>query len=227
MIERGYLYCVTCLETGKLYFGQTTVNVKRRWHQHIRFAVQSRDDYKLHRAIRKYGVENFTVKEVMWVEAPTKQALKAKLDFLEIHFIQKFDTRRNGYNMTDGGDWVNLGSLSEEHKRKLSESKRGDKNPMFGKKHSEETRRKMSESNKGKHSVSEEHRKKLSEANKGERNHNFRKPAWNRGMSIPEEQRKKISEALKGKPQPWNSKPCSVEKRKKISKTLLERRYAS
>lgn len=68
---------------------------------------------------------------------------------------------------------------------------------MFGKKHSEETRRKMSESNKGKHSVSEEHRKKLSEANKGERNHNFRKPAWNRGISIPEEQRKKISEALK------------------------------
>lgn len=45
MIERGYLYCVTCLPTGKLYFGQTTVNVKRRWHQHIRFAVQSRDDY--------------------------------------------------------------------------------------------------------------------------------------------------------------------------------------
>lgn len=127
MIERGYLYCVTCLPTGKLYFGQTTVNVKRRWHQHIRFAVQSRDDYKLHAAIRKYGVENFTVEEVMWVEAPTKQALKAKLDFLEIHFIQKFDTRRNGYNMTDGGDWVNLGSLSEEHKRKLSESKKGDK----------------------------------------------------------------------------------------------------
>lgn len=224
MMVRGYLYCVTCLKTGKLYFGQTTVNIKRRWHQHIRFSVQRRDNYKLHAAIRKYGVENFTVEEVMWVEAPTKQALKTKLDFLEIHFIQKFDTRRNGYNMTDGGDWVNLGTLSEEHKRKLSESKKGDKNPMFGKKHSEETRRKMSESNKGKHSVSEELRKKLSEANRGERNHNFRKPAWNRGMPIPEEQKKKISEALKGKPQPWNSRPCSAETRKKISKTLLERR---
>ena len=225
MIIKGYIYCVTCLPTGKLYFGQTVKSIYSRFNLHL-ICARKGSHYKFHRAIRKYGVENFTVEEVMWVEAPTKQALKAKLDFLEIHFIQKFDTRRNGYNMTDGGDWVNLGSLSEEHKRKLSESKKGDKNPMFGKKHSEETRRKMSESNKGKHSVSEEHRRKLSEANKGERNHNFRKPAWNRGMSIPEEQRKKISEALKGKPQPWNSKPCSVEKRKKISKTLLERRYA-
>ena len=39
--------------------------------------------------------------------------------------------------------------FSEEHKKKLSESKLGFKNPMFGKKQSEETKRKLSEANIG------------------------------------------------------------------------------
>jgi hypothetical protein len=38
--------------------------------------------------------------------------------------------------------------LSEEVKKKMSESKKGDKNKFYGKKHSEETRKKMSESRK-------------------------------------------------------------------------------
>lgn len=50
---------------------------------------------------------------------------------------------------------------SEEHRKKISESRKG-KHP------SEETRKKMSESHKGKHH-SEEHRQKLSESNKGKR----------------------------------------------------------
>lgn len=66
--------------------------------------------------------------------------------------------------------------LSEETKKKISESQKG-------KKMSEETRRKMSESQKGK-KMSEETRRKLSESHKGKH------PS--------EEHRKKISEALKG-----------------------------
>ena len=220
---KGYLYCVTCLPTGKLYFGQTTISVLRRWHQHLRFAAQHRDEYKFHRAIRKYGEDNFVVELVIQVNASTKELLKAKLDFLECHFIQRYDTKRNGYNSTDGGDKINA-TLSEEHKRKLSESKKGERNPMFGKPLSKEHRLKISLSNKGKHKVTEEHRKKLSAANKGVNNHNFGKPAWDRGISPTEEQRRKISETLKGRPQPWNSRPCSDEKRKRISETLKSRR---
>lgn len=227
MMFKGFIYCATCLPTGKWYFGQTTKSVKRRWNQHVRFALQYRDNYKLHAAIRKYGIENFIVEEVLTVSAPTKDALKRKLDYIEIRLIKRFETRRKGYNMTDGGEWVNLGSLSEEHKKKLSEAKMGENNPMFGKKHSEETRRKISESNRGKHSVTEEHRRKLSEANQGSRNHNFGKPAWNRGIRMSEEQKEKLSKALKGKSQPWNSRPCSEDKRRKISMKLKERRYAS
>lgn len=49
--------------------------------------------------------------------------------------------------------------LSEEHRRKISESMKGKKRKPF----TEETRRKMSESHKGKHR-SEETRKKISES---------------------------------------------------------------
>ena len=55
--------------------------------------------------------------------------------------------------------------LSEEHKKKLSEASKGEKNPMYGKHFSEESKKKMSEAKKGK-KLSEETKKKLSEAHK-------------------------------------------------------------
>ena len=47
-------------------------------------------------------------------------------------------------------------TLSEEHRRKLSESLRGENHPFFGKHHTEESRRKMSESRKGRKQSPEE-----------------------------------------------------------------------
>lgn len=51
-------------------------------------------------------------------------------------------------------------------KEKMSEINRGENNPMYGKKISEETKKKISESLKGRE-VSEETKKKISESNKG------------------------------------------------------------
>ena len=80
---------------------------------------------------------------------------------------------------------------SEETRKKISESNKGENNPMFGKHHSAETRKKLSEARKGKHH-SEESRKKISEALNG-------KPAWNKGKQHSAEARKKMSEAQNGK----------------------------
>lgn len=83
-----------------------------------------------------------------------------------------------------------LNMVTEETRRKMSESQRG-------RHQSEETRKKISEANKGvlnpnygKH-LSEEHRRKLSEAHKGQ-------PSKLKGCARPEEVRRKISEAHKG-----------------------------
>ena len=79
--------------------------------------------------------------------------------------------------------------LSEETRKKLSESQRG-------KHRKEETRKKISESHKGKQ-FSEEHRKKLSESLSGE-NHPFF------GKHRSEDTRQKLSQSLKGKTW-WNN----------------------
>ena len=68
-------------------------------------------------------------------------------------------------------------SFSEEHKRKISEDRKG-------KKHSEESKKKISEARKGK-KHSEESKRRMSESAKGKK--------------ISKEQRRKISEILTGK----------------------------
>ena len=65
-------------------------------------------------------------------------------------------------------------TLSEEHKKNISESISGEKHWNYGKHHTEETKKKMSESRKG-------------------------KPSPNKGKKLSEEQIKKISESRKGK----------------------------
>ena len=108
-------------------------------------------------------------------------------------------------------------TLSEEYRKKLSESLSGENNPFFGKHHSEETRRKISESCKGKPGwlkgkhLSEETRKKLSESLKGKNNPLF-------GKHHTEDTRKKIAEAKKGK-------HLSAETRKKMSEAICGMLY--
>lgn len=221
---KGYIYCVTCLVNGKWYFGQTMRNIAIRFKDHLRH----RGDYKFHRAIRKYGEENFSIEEVMHVEAPTKEELKAKLDFLEKHFIQRYDTRRNGYNSTDGGEGI-LMPRTEEWKRKISislmghpgalkgkhlseESKRLMSERMKGKKLSEQAKLKISKANKGKH-VFEEVKQRLKEMNSGENNPFYNKRHTDKAKQI-------MSEKKIGSKGYWLGKKRSEETKRKISESL-------
>lgn len=186
LCKKGHIYCICCLPTGKSYFGQTVKSVEKRYKQHLRTA-QRGENTKLYRAIRKYGSKNFTIEEVISVEASSLQALKAKLDFLERHFIQKYDTRRNGYNMTDGGE----GTLGDGHpmfgKHHSIESKIRIANKLKGKKLSEETRMRISKSERGKF-VSEETKRKISEVRK-------KQVPPMLGKRFSDEHRRKLSEA--------------------------------
>jgi hypothetical protein len=88
--------------------------------------------------------------------------------------------------------------LPESTRRKMSESHRGQNNPMFGKKRhlSEETRRKISEGNKGK-ILSEEARLNISRAKCGIKNPNYGKygsEAPRYGKHFSKETREKLSQ---------------------------------
>lgn len=77
-----------------------------------------------------------------------------------------FLTREEHISLHRKGNKHNLGKKrSVETRRKMSESKKGDKNQFFGKHHSLESRQKMSESKKGK-PKSDETKRKMSEARK-------------------------------------------------------------
>jgi len=206
---------------GKVYIGKTTKTHMHRWALH-RKAVQSGSQVYFHRAVRKYGFKSFTIEPLY--TAKTEQELTAMETFFII--LHQSHKPENGYNGTLGGDGTGLlteetrqrmrdaktpeirhrlseqrkgKKLSEAHCKAIGDSKRGAKNPWFGKKRpdvvaamhratdgkplSPQHREKLSKAHQGK-TLSEEHRHRLSEAHKG--------------MEFSEEHRKNLSKASSG-----------------------------
>ncbi len=150
------VYKITNVITQKGYVGITSLGYKKRLRQHISLSFDPKNnayDNYLHRAIRKYGAENFITELIGIVDS------KEEAFFAEQFNILKFDTQstKNGYNMTSGGDGVP--DLCEESRKRMSESQRGNKNHMFGKTgmqhhnygkhHKESTKQKISAKKKG------------------------------------------------------------------------------
>ena len=71
----NYIYKIVNKINGKVYIGKTIYTTAYRWNQHISAATsdKEKDDYNylLHKAIRKYGVDNFTVEVIEEVEDET------------------------------------------------------------------------------------------------------------------------------------------------------------
>lgn len=64
----GYIYKITNNQDGKIYVGKSKSTVQGRWKGHLRdyqrYIQQDRNSSKLYNAIRKYGIENFTVEQI-------------------------------------------------------------------------------------------------------------------------------------------------------------------
>ena len=142
-------YLITNTVNGKRYVGKTEKDVAKRWLWHVRDAANG-SRQAIHRAIRKYGHEKFTM-QVLSVAGSEEH-----LNFLERYFIREFKSRnsRFGYNMTEGGDGVV--NPSKESRAKLSDSMRGNTNGLgnrsrTGQRASNETRSKLSAAKIGNH----------------------------------------------------------------------------
>ena len=150
-----YIYKITNKLNGNIYIGLKTTSVEE--------SLEYYGSGKLIQiAIKKYGKKNFT-KEILERNITDFDILCER----EKHYIALYDSKNNGYNMTDGG----LGSLgytqTEEHRANMSKSLSKPRKPL-----SEETKKKLSEAAKKRKGrpVSEETRRKLSEALKGNKN---------------------------------------------------------
>ena len=207
MMNVGFIYCITCLTNGKMYIGQTSKTIEKRWKQHLS-TTERGSNHEFHQAIRKYGKKNFVVEEVMFVEAPNKHSLKRKLDFLERHFIARYDTRRNGYNSTDGGDMSHMLGKHHSIETRIRIGIAGK-----GRTHSEETKRKIARGNKGK-KVSEETCRKISKAKKG-------KVSTFKGKHLSKETRQYLSKIAMGRPSPFKGRHHTEETKRKLREMKL------
>lgn len=181
----GYIYLIVNNISGKTYIGKRKL-YNKNWNE---------DGYMgsgrhLKNSQAKYGIENFEKFLITWTYSEEDACEKEKFWIAEY--------RRRGkaeYNVADGGQGGLIGTWTEERRKKLSESCKGQTPWNKGKHFSEEYCRKISEAlrgkpsgSKGKH-FSDESKNKMSEAHKGKKR--------------SEEDKRKISESLKGH-KAWN-----------------------
>ena len=112
----GYIYRITNKVNGKTYIGQ---------HKSVTFD----DDYMgsgklLKLAYKKHGMENFTKTIV------TFGMSKMELDVLEKFYIEKErkENLKGCYNIAEGGEGASY-KFTEDHKRKIGLSNKGNKRP--------------------------------------------------------------------------------------------------
>lgn len=140
-----FVYKITNLINNKIYIGKAN-NIKKRFNAHKTAARrQDPNDFsKIHRAMNKYGEDNFFIEELGEYSTET-EALQA-----EINFIKNLNSQDDsvGYNITLGGEGASGFKHSDESKEKMSNSKKGlflgEQNPFYGKNHSEETKKLLS-----------------------------------------------------------------------------------
>lgn len=156
--DKSGIYQIRNLINEKIYIGSAKSLPKRKNIHFCELKNGKHHSVKLQRAFNKYGEENFVFEVIEFVED------KSKLLECEQYWIDRFNSSKEGYNINPCAE-NRLGViLSDETKQKLSKSHKGihsgEKNPMFGKRHTKETRIKMSNNRKP---MTEEQRKKLSE----------------------------------------------------------------
>ena len=103
----GYVYLSTCVVTNKVYVGITIQKFYKRKCDHIKVSFNPNDrayNHHFHRAIRKYGKDNFKWEIIETINKETRIDLIKELKRLEIYYINKYNSKENGYNSTDGGD---------------------------------------------------------------------------------------------------------------------------
>ena len=106
----GYIYKITNHINGKVYIGQTRNLIEYRWQHHLykgRNPDKPDTNYPLYRAMRKYGLENFSILQVEEID-------NELLDERECYWIQQENSLTpNGYNCDLGGKGVNKYNYDE------------------------------------------------------------------------------------------------------------------
>lgn len=117
-----YIYTIHNILNNKIYVGKAT-NPWKRWQKHIRIAASKRQQEKfyIHRAVAKYGVNNFIFSVLQ------KFNIEQDCDLAEKYWIKYFQSKNTmyGYNLTEGGEGVSGRVVSEATRQKMREKATG------------------------------------------------------------------------------------------------------
>jgi group I intron endonuclease len=139
------VYRIHFIGIDKSYIGLTK-GFKGRRSQHLRMLIHNKHfNIHLQRAFNKYGKDNFIIE---LIEECDKKDLSEK----EKYYIKMYNSFKNGYNLTTGGEDCNLSEdvkkrISEKHKGKIVKPETREKLRIInlGKKYSEESKKKHSD----------------------------------------------------------------------------------
>jgi len=165
------IYKITNILTKDFYIGKTKRTLHQRFYSHKYDALEKHSQTHFHRAVKKYGYENFLIEKID--EAKNNFELNQK----EIYWIQHLSP---AYNMTKGGDG---GDVSKSPNYIKSQ-----KNKFY--QHSIESKEKIRKAHLGKSKppISEEHKKKISLGNLGKKRPP-RTKQWKLKQSISQKRR--------------------------------------
>ena len=154
------IYKIANIINDKCYIGLTTLSIEDRFETHKR-DTKAGSQYLLHKAMRKYGSENFNISLIGGANSFRELSYQ---EWLLIHINQTLSP--NGYNLKEGGSrgsykWTNeqknkhstsmknrnfvtwnkgtKGIMKSNSTTFTSKSTGGENNPFFGKKHREES----------------------------------------------------------------------------------------
>lgn len=118
------IYQITNKLTNDFYIGKTK-NPEARFYKHKYDATNNKSQAYIHRAMRKYGVDNFTFSVLEQVES---------LDVLSEREIYWIDNLKPKYNMTKGGDGGDTSNSPNYRDAIKKRDQSGPKNGMYGRK---------------------------------------------------------------------------------------------
>ena len=86
----GYIYCITNLINGKKYIGQTVRSIQDRFKDHSHQAYRPENDSRpICRAIRKYGIENFSIEQIEEVENDLLNEREKSIGYRNFKLMEK------------------------------------------------------------------------------------------------------------------------------------------
>ncbi len=127
MTRKGYIYRLTIKD--RFYFGRTMQEPQARFWHHRGYLRSGKHCNKyLQNMFNKYGEEELKFEIIASCTDCNF------LDQVEQFYISKFIDEPNCMNISRWADAiVRLGDFTDEHKKKISESKKGPGNAMYGK----------------------------------------------------------------------------------------------